>query len=720
MKLQSLNSAIRFLSKNKIVKKYFNNLKISQKLALSSFAFVFPLIILLYFTISESNKNINFTEKELIGTEFISSVHKIIHNLYVHQLYSNYYISGYKSKEEQIKKIELLVDKSILELKTLYETEGSNINLNNEYFKSRKIEYLKPSSLNDQWTEIKSEWKTYFSEINNTKHEELIDNVHSFLDDAVDKSNLILDGDLDTYYMMKISTEVLPNVYYDIADISKTCQSVYKIKKNKEDPNFFVSYSIPKLEDESQMGLSMVDVVLIEDENYYGTSESLQNTIPLVLEEYDKDIFTYYEAASQLNKKNALSPDDFFQLNLRTYSTLSKYWKTITNELQTLLDIRISSLASKRFWSLVLSFTMLFFAIGFVVLTVTQITKSLHKVSQMAGEIASGNFHRAISNLRQSSSDDLYTEKLERKLFKNELMQLYSDILMMSSKLNLLLNQVRHSGIKVSSSSTQMTASVKQLEVTLAEQLASTSEVNSTSKVIANSADVLALNMNKVKSLAKETTQLSHSGLESLNEIKTTSELLLNSVNDISEKLNIINFKTKNITEVISTITKVANQTNLLSLNAAIEAEKAGSFGVGFSVVAREIRRLADQTAIAAMDIEEMIAEMQTAVHDGVVRVQSYSKESIGSFNKIQTTITDLTKIISHIQDLGPEFDKLNEGMQSQAISASQISEAMDQLKTASLNTRDSLIELNDVNKELNFAVSNLQQGVSKFSTSNE
>ena len=64
---------------------------------------------------------------------------------------------------------------------------------------------------------------------------------------------------------------------------------------------------------------------------------------------------------------------------------------------------------------------------------------------------------------------------------------------------------------------------------------------------------------------------------------------------------------------------KVAEQTNLLSVNAAIEAEKAGEQGRGFLVVAREIRRLADQSAIASLDIEHMVRQMQSAVSAGVM-----------------------------------------------------------------------------------------------------
>src|SRR6185503_8117671 len=124
-----------------------------------------------------------------------------------------------------------------------------------------------------------------------------------------------------------------------------------------------------------------------------------------------------------------------------------------------------------------------------------------------------------------------------------------------------------------------------------------------------------------VSQTIKETAHLADSGQTSLTGLETSMTALAEATRSISSKLSAISEKAKNITGVVITISKVADQTNLLSLNAAIEAEKAGEFGLGFSVVAREIKRLADQTANATVYIDQLVSEMQSAVSAGVIEM---------------------------------------------------------------------------------------------------
>jgi methyl-accepting chemotaxis protein WspA len=197
--------------------------------------------------------------------------------------------------------------------------------------------------------------------------------------------------------------------------------------------------------------------------------------------------------------------------------------------------------------------------------------------------------------------------------------------------------------------------------------------------------------------------------------MSTTMEKMEDASTAIAQKLAAINAKVANITSVVTTINKVADQTNLLSLNAAIEAAKAGEFGQGFAVVAREIRRLADQTAVATLDIEQMVKEMQSSVSAGVMGMEKFAQEVQGAVHEVNTIGGQIARIIDQVQGLGPRFESVNEGMESQSIGARQISEAMVQLSDATRATAESQREAALVMQGLDQAARVLHREVSLF-----
>ena len=173
--------------------------------------------------------------------------------------------------------------------------------------------------------------------------------------------------------------------------------------------------------------------------------------------------------------------------------------------------------------------------------------------------------------------------------------------------------------------------------------------------------------------------------------------------------------KADSINAVVTTITKVADQTNLLSLNAAIEAEKAGEYGRGFAVVATEIRRLADQTAVSTYDIEQMIKEIQSAVSAGVMSMDKFSEEVRQGMHAIEQIGRQLTQIIQHAQALAPRVETVNEGMQAQTTGGEQIAEALTQLSSAAQHTVESLRQSSVAIEQLQRVSGDLSAGVSRF-----
>jgi len=285
----------------------------------------------------------------------------------------------------------------------------------------------------------------------------------------------------------------------------------------------------------------------------------------------------------------------------------------------------------------------------------------------------------------------------------------------MTENLSSLIRQVQQSGIQITSSATQIAASGKQLEATITEQVASTNQVAATARSIAATSGQLVKTMDEVQNSSHVTAQSAGDSQKDLMQMEKTMRKLADSTGSISAKLGVISDKANNINSIVTTITKVADQTNLLSLNAAIEAEKAGEYGTGFAVVAREIRRLADQTAVATLDIETMVKEMQGAVSTGVMEMDKFTKDVEQGVEDVRNIGDKLESIIEQVQNLTPRFQQVTGSMEGQSQGAQQISESMVQLSESSSQTAQSLREINGAISQLNEAAQGLRMEVSRF-----
>jgi methyl-accepting chemotaxis protein WspA len=221
--------------------------------------------------------------------------------------------------------------------------------------------------------------------------------------------------------------------------------------------------------------------------------------------------------------------------------------------------------------------------------------------------------------------------------------------------------------------------------------------------------------MDDVKIQAIETADSAAHSQHDLDQMENVMRELVTATAAITSKLDVMHEKANNINTVVTTITKVADQTNLLSLNAAIEAEKAGEYGTGFAVVAREIRRLADQTAVATLEIEQMVKEMQGAVSIGVMEMDHFSKTVTSAVEDVVRISDQVEGVIEQVKGLTPKFELVGQSIDEQSQGAQQISEAMQQLSEGSQQTSDALRESNRALEVLDDSSQTLRSEISRF-----
>lgn len=345
------------------------------------------------------------------------------------------------------------------------------------------------------------------------------------------------------------------------------------------------------------------------------------------------------------------------------------------------------------------------------------IIKPITALTTIAARVAEGNIGAAVALIdRINKGEDKTLAQTKNR--DDETGDLCRAIIAMTGNLNRIIGQVKTSSIQLISTATEISGTAKMQEATVNDFGASTNKIAAAVKQISSTSQELFNTMSNVSNVANETGLMADAGLNELSGMESTMKNLTDATTSISSKLAVISDKAGNITSVVTTISKVADQTNLLSLNAAIEAEKAGEYGVGFAVVAREIRRLADQTAFATLDIEQIVKEMQSAVSAGVMEMDKFTEEVHSGVLEVGQISEHLQKIIIQAQELSPRFIAVKEGMQSQSQGAHQISDAMANLTEAAYKTSNSLKEFERATQSLHRAVDGLRSEITRFKVS--
>lgn len=190
----------------------------------------------------------------------------------------------------------------------------------------------------------------------------------------------------------------------------------------------------------------------------------------------------------------------------------------------------------------------------------------------------------------------------------------------------------------------------------------------------------------KVAETAEQTSDVSAEGAKRISEVTTQMKSINNNVASLAQSISTLESRISEIGDITKVITDISSQTNLLALNAAIEAARAGEQGKGFAVVADEVRKLAEQTAGSAEQITNLISQIQT--------------DSKNTSLSMTTAANDVDAGINIVQDAGEAFKKIEGSVNELVILVEEVSGSLNQLKEHTNTINGSILEVNSMASE--------------------
>ncbi|NJM89642.1 MAG: chemotaxis protein [Hydrococcus sp. RU_2_2] len=262
---------------------------------------------------------------------------------------------------------------------------------------------------------------------------------------------------------------------------------------------------------------------------------------------------------------------------------------------------------------------------------------------------------------------------------------------------------------KIASSANEIAATVEQQERTITQQATSVNETSTTIDELGASSRQSAEQAESSASGARQVLDLAEAGTKTVQQTMQGMSSLKEQVRAIAEQIMRLSEQTGQITNISDLVGDIANQTNMLALNAAVEAARAGEQGKGFSVVASEIRKLADESKKSTEKINALVTDLQASMNSTVMVTDEGTKKTDTSIKLAQETAETFVTVTDAVNNVFVNNQQISLSAKQQAVAVQEILSAINAINSGSRETVTGISQVKVSTQQLNEAAKQLQ-----------
>ncbi|WKV08353.1 methyl-accepting chemotaxis protein [Thermoanaerobacterium sp. CMT5567-10] len=453
----------------------------------------------------------------------------------------------------------------------------------------------------------------------------------------------------------------------------------------------------------------------------------------IILASKDKNNLFTYITERDYGKKMISLNDTTFQytdngiIKFATIKNLSNFgWKAVVDMNSSELNDSVSQIKYN-----IILFSLICLLIGLLIAYFFSkgITSNIKKIMQTMNEASKGNITQKI-NIK--AKDEVGQLAAGFNAMIDGIKNLISDVLNAANNVHVYSEKLFASSEKAEIITNEVALAMKGIAEGAQEQAKDAENSASLTNILSKNVDITIENSKHINNETDTVISAANLGIENIKDLSEKSKLTDFMHNKVKESTSYLKKKSLEIGKIVETITTIADQTNLLSLNAAIEAARAGDSGRGFSVVAEEVRKLASQSSKAASNIEQIINEIQQnidttykIVEDASASIEEQNKalnKTVSTFYDIQTAVN---RIVSELKKLNSSMEKISQSrtdmltsIQNIAAVTEETAASTEEISSSTEEQKEAISEISKSAKDLNAIANTLMNSINKFKIS--